>query len=134
MNTPSHADYTIANTDRAEGLEDFTATLLHAALTFLRRHQGEHLTSDDLLFCRTVSYLVSGFGISRHSAEKLVGQAYDDLKTTADGQHLVLAGCSESTAMVADPETGLTWAIPVALIYERIIYAQDDQRLQLVTP
>lgn len=133
MTTDTQADYTLT-TERPAGLEDFNATLLNASLAFLRRHQGQHLGSDDMLFARGVRYLMSGFNVAQHAAEKLVSQAYDNLKNLSEDQHLVLDSCSEKTLVVADPDTGLTWAIPVALIYERIIYAQDDHRLHLVTP
>jgi len=59
-----------------------------AALTFLQRHQGEHLTDDGRLFERAVSYLVNGLEVPTLMADRLVHLAMSELecrKRTAIG-------------------------------------------------
>ncbi|QTT81053.1 hypothetical protein HUT29_07050 [Pseudomonas chlororaphis] len=58
---------------------DFQDVLKRSALHYLERHQAEHLTGDDKLFSRTVTYLQNDYEISGPSAEKAVHLAMSDM-------------------------------------------------------
>ncbi|WP_019411226.1 hypothetical protein [Pseudomonas psychrophila] len=114
--------------------QEYQVSMQLAALHFLQRHQAEYLGNDQLLFCRAVRHLSGVLDVPVHMAEKLVTHAYGDLKCS-NNRHLLDVGASSTTvAVVTDPSSGLTWAVPINLIYERIINATDTRRLRLVTP
>ncbi|NWD44465.1 hypothetical protein [Pseudomonas yamanorum] len=123
MNTAIDTDY-----------QEYQATMQAAALAFLLRHQGEHLGNDQLLFCRAVQHLVGSLEVPLHMAEKLVSRAYGELKSNNDRHQLDVDASSGAVAVITDPASGLTWAVPVSLIYQRIIKAPENRRLRLVTP
>lgn len=113
---------------------EYQSSMQWAALCFLQRHQAEYLGNDQLLFCRAVNRLSSSLEVPLHMAEKLVARAYGELKCSNNSHLLDVDASSHSVAVVTDPGSGLTWAVPVNLIYERIINATDNRRLRLVTP
>lgn len=114
--------------------QEYEASLQSAALFFLQRHQAEHLGSDQLLFCRAVQHLTASLEVPLHRAEQLVTRAYGELKCSNNRHQLNVDASSTTVAVVTDPLSGLTWAVPISLIYERIINATDNRRLRLVTP
>ena len=67
-------------------------------------------------------------------AEKLISRAYGELKSDNDRHRLDVDASSEAVAVITDPASGMTWAVPVSLIYQRIINAPENRRLRLVTP
>lgn len=123
MSTATHLDH-----------QEYEACMQLAALCFLQRHQAEYLGNDPLLFCRAVQHLTASLEVPLHRAEKLVARAYGELKCSSDLHQLDVEASSTTVAVVTDPSSGLTWAVPVNLIYERIINATDNRRLRLVTP
>ena len=122
MNTATHTDY-----------QEYQATMQAAGLSFLQRHQGEHLGNDQLLFCRAVQHLVGSLEVPLHMAEKLISRAYGELKSDNDRHQLDVDASSGAVAVITDPASGMTWAVPVGLIYQRIINAPENRRLRLVT-
>ena len=112
--------------------QEYEASMQLAALFFLQRHQAEHLGNDQLLFSRAVQHLTGSLEV--HISEKLVTRAYGEMKCRSKRHQLDVEASSTSVAVVTDPSSGLTWAVPVNLIYERIINAADNRRLRLVTP
>ncbi|WP_313401723.1 hypothetical protein [Stenotrophomonas sp.] len=76
------------NVSTINDAQEYRASMQRAALTFLQRHQGEHLTDDGHLFARAVSYLVSGLDVPTFMADRLVHLAMSELecrKRTAIG-------------------------------------------------
>ncbi|OZY35951.1 hypothetical protein CJF35_16365 [Pseudomonas lundensis] len=61
-------------------VEDDEQQIQASALTFLRKFQPQHPESDQILFCKTVNYLVSIYALSVPAAQKLVSRAYGELK------------------------------------------------------
>lgn len=114
--------------------QEYQASMQLAALFFLQRHQAEYLGNDQLLFSRTVQHLSASLEVPQHMAEKLVTRAYGELKCCSNRHQLDVEASSTAVTVVTDPASGLTWAVPVNLIYERIINAADNRRLRLVTP
>lgn len=76
------------NVSTINDAQEYRASMQRAALTFLQRHQGEHLTDDGHLFERAVSYLVNGLEVPTFMADRLVHLAMSELecrKRTAIG-------------------------------------------------
>lgn len=114
--------------------QEYQAAMQAAGLSFLQRHQGEHLGNDQLLFCRAVQHLVGSLEVPLHMAEKLISRAYGELKSNNDRHRLDVDASDGAIAVITDPASGMTWAVPVSLIYQRIINAPENRRLRLVTP
>jgi len=60
--------------------QEYRASMQRAALTFLQRHQGEHLTDDGHLFERAVGYLVNALDVPAFMADRLVHLAMSELE------------------------------------------------------
>lgn len=60
--------------------QEYRASMQRAALTFLQRHQAEHLTEDGRLFARAVSYLVNSLDVPTFMADRLVHLAMSELE------------------------------------------------------
>lgn len=76
------------NVSAINNAQEYRAHMQRAALTFLQRHQGEHLNDDGHLFDRAVSYLVNGLDVPSFMADRLVHLAMSELecrKRTAIG-------------------------------------------------
>ncbi|OSO71362.1 hypothetical protein B6N17_020455 [Stutzerimonas stutzeri] len=76
------------NVSTINDAQEYRASMQRAALTFLQRHQAEHLTDDGHLFERAVSYLVNGLAVPTFMADRLVHLAMSELecrKRTAIG-------------------------------------------------
>lgn len=58
---------------------DYQDVLKSSAMHYLQRHQAEHLTGDDRLFCRAVCHLVADHNVTDPTAEKAVHLAMNDL-------------------------------------------------------
>lgn len=111
--------------------QEYQDVLKAAALTFLERHQCEHLGNDQQLFDRAVQHLVADYDLLTQMAEKMVHLACSDLNAIRDRQRLDIVSSTSTHTVIIDPATGHAWAIPVSLIYERIINAPDNGRYRL---
>ncbi|MEB0206213.1 hypothetical protein [Pseudomonas sp. CCC3.1] len=103
-----------------------------AALFFLQRYQAQHAGNDQVLFCKAVEYLRSTFELAMPLAEKLVSDAYGDLKILHERRRLDISASIDTLAVITDPANGMTWAVPVGAIVGRVIEAPDNRRLRLV--
>jgi hypothetical protein len=112
-------------------LKEYQDMLKAAALTYLERHHCEHLSNDQQLIARTVRHLVADYDVLTQLAEKMVHLAYSDMNAIHDRQRLDVRNSSSTHSVIVDPTTGNAWAIPVSLIYERIINAPDNGRYRL---
>jgi hypothetical protein len=110
---------------------DLNEELLSIALGFLARHETDVASDDQLLFCRAVKHL-QDVDVPMHLAEKLVSHAYGLLKSSHDRRRLDLDASSATVAVVTDPASGLTWAVPVGLIVKHIINSPNNRKLRLV--
>ena len=102
-------------------------------LGFLRRHQAQHLSDDQLLFSRAVGFLTTSLEVPVHMAETLVSRAYGELKNDGDRRRLDVDNSTDKMAMLTDPASGLTFAVPVHLIFERLIDTPERRRLRVVS-
>lgn len=112
-------------------VQEYQDVLKAAALTFLERHQCEHLGNDQQLFDRAVQHLVADYDVLTQMAEKVVHLACSDMNAIRDRQRLDIVSSTATHTVIIDPATGHSWAIPVSLIYERIINAPDNGRYRL---
>ncbi|WP_201195156.1 hypothetical protein [Pseudomonas fluorescens] len=115
-------------------VQQYQDMLKAAALVFLERHQCEHLGNDRQLFDRAVQHLVSDYDVLTQTAERLVHLACSDLTAVCDRQRLDMVSSTSTHTVITDPATGNTWAVPVSLIYERILNAPDNGRFRVATP
>ncbi|PNA07142.1 MULTISPECIES: hypothetical protein [unclassified Pseudomonas] len=118
----------------APAVEEYQDMLKAAALVFLERHQCEHLSGDQQLMKRAVQHLVADFDVLTPTAEKVVHLAYSDLSAVSDRQRLDVLTSTPTHTVITDTGTGEVWAIPVSLIYERILNAPDNGRFRITTP
>lgn len=114
--------------------QEYQDTLKDSALVFLERHQCEHLGDNQQLFDRTVQHLVSGYDVPTQTAEKFVHLACSDMSVVRDRQRLDTANSTSTHTVIIDPATGNAWAVPVSLIYERILNAPDNGRFRIAAP
>ncbi|PWE46160.1 hypothetical protein C9I50_00305 [Pseudomonas prosekii] len=112
-------------------VKEYQDMLKAAALVFLERHQCEHLGDDQQLFQRAVQHLVADYEAVTQHAEKLVHLASSEMTAISDRQRLDVVSSTSTHTVIIDPATGNTWAIPVSLIYERILNAPDNGRFRI---
>jgi len=115
-------------------VQEYQDMLKAAASVFLERHRCEHLSDDQQMIRRAVHHLVSDFDVLTPTAEKLVHLAYSDLSEVSDRQRLDVMTSTPTHTVIKDTGTGEVWAIPVSLIYERILNAPDNGRFRVTTP
>lgn len=109
---------------------DYLETLQTAAMGFMERRQGEHLSEQEL-FTRTVNYLVDTMSCNRAVAENMVTRAYGEIKAT-DTRFLDVSNSTANVAMLVDPRSGLSFAVPVGLIFQVMIDSPLRRRLHEV--
>ena len=115
-------------------VQEYQDVLKAAALTFLERHQCEHLGNDQQLFDRAVQHLVADYDLLTQMAEKMVHLACSDMNAIRDRQRLDIVSSTSTHTVIIDPATGNAWAVPVSLIYERILNAPDNGRFRIAAP
>jgi hypothetical protein len=114
--------------------QEYQDMLKATASLFLERHRCEHLSDDQQLVKRAVQHLVSDFDVLTPTAEKMVHLAYSDLSAASDRQRLDVLTSTATHTVITDTGTGEVWAVPVSLIYERILNAPDNGRFRITTP
>ncbi|MDH0373912.1 hypothetical protein N7402_00760 [Pseudomonas aeruginosa] len=112
--------------------QDYRAAMQAAAYAFLERHQAEHLADEQTLFCRAVQHLQHVLDVPQYMAENLVALAYGELRSAGQRMQLDVATSSAATAMITDPASGLTFAVPVALIVRHLIATPARRTLRPV--
>ena len=110
---------------------EYQDMLKAAALVFLERHRREHLGDDQQLFDRTVQHLVADYDVVTQHAERLVHLANSEMSAVSDRQRLDIVSSTSTHTVIIDTATGHAWAIPVSLIYERILIAADIGRFRV---
>ena len=111
---------------------DYRAAMQAAAYAFLERHQAEHLADEQTLFSRAVQHLQHVLDVPQYMAENLVALAYGELRSAGQRMQLDVATSSAATAMITDPGSGLTFAVPVALIVRHLIATPARRTLRPV--
>lgn len=109
--------------------QDYRAAMQAAAYAFLERHQTEHLADEHGLFYRAVQHLNLCMDVPTALAEQLVNNAHTQLQQSNGRMHLDISTSTGTMAVVRDPETGRTFAIPVALIVRHIISSYTTRPL-----
>ena len=112
-------------------VQEYQDMLKATALAFLERHQCEHLGDDQQLFDRAVHHLVTDYDVLTQTAEKMVHLAHSEMGVIRDRQRLNIQSSTATHTVIVDPVTGIQWAVPVSLIYERIINAPDNGRYRV---
>lgn len=112
--------------------QDYRAAMQAAAYAFLERHQAEHLADEQTLFSRAVQHLQYVLDVPQYMAENLVALAYGELRSSGQRMQLDVATSSAATAMITDPGSGLTFAVPVALIVRHLIATPARRTLRPV--
>lgn len=112
--------------------QDYRAAMQAAAYAFLERHQAEHLADEQTLFSRAVQHLQHALDVPQYMAENLVALAYGELRSAGQRMQLDVANSSAATAMITDPGSGLTFAVPVALIVRHLIATPARRTLRPV--
>jgi hypothetical protein len=115
-------------------VNEYQDVLKAAALAFLERHHCEHLGDDQQLFDRAVQHFVTDYDVLTTTAERLVHLAGSDMSAIRDRQRLDVISSTSTHTVIIDPATGNAWAVPVSLIYERILNAPDNGRYRIATP
>lgn len=113
--------------------QEYRITMQAAAQAFIERHQGEHLGDDQLLFTRAVNHLHNTLDVPQYMAENLVGLAYGELRSQGQRLQLDVGSSNHHTAMLTDPASGMTFAVPVALIVQHLIETPARRRLRAVS-
>lgn len=111
---------------------DYRTAMEQAALAFIRRHHAQHLSHDQVLFSRTVSYLRHDYGVEAELACLLVGRAYGAFRSADERRYLDVANSSETVAVLTDPANGLTHLVPVATLFRLLIDAPERRHLTAV--
>lgn len=101
--------------------QDYRAAMQAAAYAFLERHQAEHLADEQSLFSRAVQHLHRTLDVPKALAENMVAKAYGELRSADCRMHLDISTSTGHTAVITDPASGLTFAVPVALIVRHLI-------------
>ncbi|MGY2226445.1 hypothetical protein ACW9IK_27435 [Pseudomonas gingeri] len=107
---------------------DYQDCIRTAALAFLERHQGEHLSDISVLLDRTISHLVSSFNVAEPLATRLASQAHIEHMEISLRQRIDLDFSTDTALVIRDPVKGYCWCVPVNEIYERILKAPDNGR------
>lgn len=102
-----------------------------SAFAFLERHRCEHLGDDQQLFKRAVQHLVTDYNAVTQHAERLVHLASSEMSAVSNRQRLDIVSSTSTHTVIIDPATGNAWAVPVSLIYERILNAPDNGRFRV---
>jgi hypothetical protein len=112
---------------------DYQDTIRAAALAFLERHQGEHLSDLGQFMSRTIDHLVESLEVKEPLATRLACLAYSDLQTINSRQRIDRKASSEYTVVITDPIRGCSWSVHAYLIYEHLIAAGLGTRLTPAT-
>lgn len=108
---------------------DYRSTIRAAALTFLERHQGEHLGDQGQFIERTVNHLVESFQADKSMALRLTCEALGELAEINARQRVDLHASESHAVVITDPVRGCAWSVPVYLIYEHLISAGRATRV-----
>lgn len=106
--------------------------LEEAARAFLEQHQGEHLDDGQTLIDRCVVHLMDNHNADRLQAENAALRAFGGLRAGKDRRFLDISGSTASVAIITDPASGITRAVPVELIC-RLLDDKRDERLRAAT-
>lgn len=103
-----------------------------SALSYLQHYQPKHAGNDQILFSKTVQHMITAYGLKTPTAQKMVSCAYGELKTLHERRRVDISASTEHLVVITDPANGMTWAVPVTAIVQRVIEAPDNCRLRLV--
>lgn len=105
---------------------DYQDSMLLAARGFLARHQSEHLEDDPQLITRLTDHMVGALGVKPRLAGRLAELAYSEWSSAKLHQCVDLGTNSSTSVEIYEPASGMSWSVPVHLIYEHIIAREGD--------
>lgn len=109
--------------------QDYQDDMQAAALAYMQRHQAEHLGSSQALINRAADHLECALGLARPLAEKLVLRAYGEVNSGDQPYRIDTDSTSAHTVALVDTRTGLTHALPAALIAQHLIATPRRKQL-----
>lgn len=104
--------------------QDYRSEMQQHALTFLQRHQGEHLLEDGRLFERATDYLVHSLDVPAFLATTLVHLAQGQLKQPQPKAWIGIdhaSGPDQLGVVLIDNRTGQRAYIPRRILPERFL-------------
>lgn len=88
--------------------------IFNAALGFLERHQGEHLSSDRArLLDRCTTFLTSYLAVGQELAEETAIQAYGEIEARKAGCYIDMSRTTSCVLFVTDKHTGSRIALTI---------------------
>ena len=105
---------------------DYHESMLVAARGFLIRHQREHLQDDPQVITRLTEHLVAALDVKPRLAGRLAELAYSDWNGSKAPQCVDLGSSSSTSVEIYEPASGMSWSVPVEMIYEHIIAREGD--------
>lgn len=99
---------------------DYLDIMQAAALTYLRRHECEHLGHSQALLTCAAEHLQL-IGVPQHTAERLVARAHDQLEALKGHRFLDIDSSTGDVVVLVNPATGLRYHIPVQEIFDALI-------------
>lgn len=99
---------------------DYLDTMQAAALTYLRKHESQHLGRSQALLDAAVEHLQL-MGVPQHTAERLVTRASDQLESLKGHRFLDIDASTGDVVVVVNPATGQRYRIPVQEIFDALI-------------
>ncbi|CAE6923687.1 conserved protein of unknown function [Pseudomonas marincola] len=121
------------NPQHPHAASDYRTAMQAAAFAYLERHQAEHLADEQTLFTRAVQHLQLVLDVPQYLAENLVAMAYGELRSADCRLYLDISTSTGRTAIITDPASGLTFAVPVALIVKHLIETPARRTLRQVS-
>ncbi|NMY88955.1 hypothetical protein [Pseudomonas oryzihabitans] len=109
---------------------DYLDTMQAAALTYLRRHECEHLGHSQALLNCAAEHLQL-MGVPQHTAERLVARANNQLEALKGHRFLDIDSSTGDIGVLVNPATGLRYRIPVQEIFDALI--DEDPGTQRAT-
>ncbi|MNZ96809.1 hypothetical protein D3C78_1160180 [compost metagenome] len=111
----------------------YRETLDAAALGYLQRHQAKFLGDEQNLFNLGVAYLMASHNADKAMAENTVSRAFGELKHGGERRYLCASASTGDTVVIVDPASGISHAVPVALICRLLLDHPERQRLRAAT-
>lgn len=112
---------------------NYRETLDSSARAYLQRRHGQYLGDQESLFAMGVTYLVASHCADLALAENTVARALGELKHCGERRFLDVSASTCATVVIVDPVSGISHAVPVALICQLLLDNPQRQRLRAAT-
>lgn len=109
---------------------NYRETLDSSARAYLQRHEAKFLGAEQQLFNLGVAFLMNSHNADKAMAENTVARAFGELSRVDGRRFLDMSASTGSTAVIVDPVSGISHAVPVALICQLLLDNPERQRLR----